>query len=273
MVSIDLSVIVPVYNSADTIIESLTSIIEECSCNPYNWELIIVNDGSSDNSLSLISEFIKNSRFHNNIKLISQQNSGASKARNEGIKISKGKFIAFNDSDDRWLKGKISLQMKFLLSRPEIDMLGGIFGQDSYWICSSLKMNSFIRINIKQQVFKNYFSPPTVIFRRSALKHTGLFNEKLKYAEEGYFFNRMVYFHNCLILNKQVAENITPKYRWGESGLSGNLIRMELGELNNIRAAYKSNFISFYIYILAIIFSIAKFLRRFIISKIRALCR
>lgn len=273
MDNIDISVIVPVYNSADTIIESLTSVVEECSSNSYNWELIVVDDGSSDNSSGLITEFLINSKFRNNIKLISQQNGGASVARNTGIKISKGEFIAFNDSDDRWLTGKISLQMGLMLNHPEIDMLGCRYGKDSFKASSSFNMNGIKKIGIKQQVSKNFFSPPTVIFRRSVLTKTGLFNEKLKYAEEGYFFNRMVNFYNCVFINKQVAENITPKYRWGDSGLSGNLIRMELGELYNIKSAFKSNFISFSRFIFAILFSITKFLRRYCISKLRILCR
>ena len=66
----------------------------------------------------------------------------------------------------------------------------------------------------------------------------------MRYAEEGYFFNRMVYFYKCVVINEVVTIPITQKRRWGDSGLSGNLIEMEKGELFNITNAYKSQFIS-----------------------------
>ena len=88
------SVIVPVYNSEKYLTEALNSLEEQTF---KNFEVIIVNDGSTDNSEKIIKDFVnKNSNF----KLINQKNMGPGYAKNTGIRYSKGKYIAFLDSDD-----------------------------------------------------------------------------------------------------------------------------------------------------------------------------
>lgn len=100
-----LSVIVPVYNVEEFIIDCLSSLVEQI--NFYNSELIIVNDGSEDNSLRLIYDYLEqvNKSSIGNIKIISQQNAGLSAARNVGIDVAKGKYLSFIDSDDIVLDG------------------------------------------------------------------------------------------------------------------------------------------------------------------------
>ena len=194
-----ISVIIPSYNSSSTIIESISSVVKEFTNSKFNWELIVVDDGSNDDSAKLVSEYITNSINSNNIYLISQENGGVAAARNTGLKIAKGDYIAFNDSDDKWLKGKIQLQMDYLLNNKSVDMVGGVFDEDilSTIPFKNIKYDNII--SIKDQVLKNYFSPQTTIFKKDNLNKVGLFNEEMRYAEEGYFFNRMVFFHKCVI--------------------------------------------------------------------------
>jgi glycosyltransferase involved in cell wall biosynthesis len=262
-----LSVIIPVYNSANTITESICSVLSELELNPYSWELIIVDDGSSDNSIDVINKYISKLSCFSNIKLIQQKNGGAAVARNTGLRASQGEFIAFNDSDDKWIEGKLSLQMEYLLSHSDVDMVAGIFDRDNLSSIPTKKMEYATKISIKDQVLKNYFSPQTAFFRKSILKKTGLFNEKMRYAEEGYFFNRMAFYGVCIVLNERVTETIIKKGRWGDTGLSGNLKEMEKGELYNIQEAYKSRFIGFPLFIFSICFSLIKYLRRIILRK------
>ncbi len=269
----ELSVIIPVYNSAETIIEAMDSVVNECVLNLHNWELILVDDGSDDDSAILIENYIQSSLAKEHIYLISQPNGGAAVARNTGLRIAKGEFIAFNDSDDRWLPGKLKLQMEYMRTNVSVDMLGCIYGSDDFQKGSFMKLNLVTPINIKEQILKNYFSPPTVIIRTKALKKSGLFNESLRFAEEGYFFNNMVYYNYCVFMQEKVAEPIILKNRWGDNGLSGNLIEMERGELFNIRSAYKLGYISLGLYVFAVCFSFVKFLRRWVISKYRKLCK
>ena len=260
---IDFSVIIPMYNAANTIIEAISSVVADCRCNPYRYEIIIIDDGSTDQSYQLVQQYIdENPNLP--IHLIRQVNQGASCARNNGINHAKGTFILFNDSDDRWLPGKIQFQMQYMLDHPEIVLAGAIYGNDNMGKLKRISIEN--RITIQDQIFKNYFSPPTVILRAAILEKTGLFNSKLRHSEELYFFNNIVFHGQAVLLNKKVAEPITNKARWGDNGLSGNLTKMELGELFTIRSAYQFGYISFATFIAGITFSLIKYARRCVIK-------
>ena len=90
-----LSVIIPVYNADKYLKNTFDSLISQTVF--QNLEIIIINDGSTDNSRNICEEFQKN---YDNAVLINQQNFGVSAARNAGIKISRGKYITFLDADD-----------------------------------------------------------------------------------------------------------------------------------------------------------------------------
>ncbi len=106
------SIITPSYNSVNFIEETINSVIAQTY---QNWEMIIVDDCSKDNSVELIQEYInKDSR----IKLIQLDiNSGAAVARNRAIKEAKGRFIAFLDSDDLWVSEKLEKQIAFMIEK------------------------------------------------------------------------------------------------------------------------------------------------------------
>lgn len=266
-----LSVIIPVYNSEATIAESLDSVVRECAVQSGGWEVILVDDGSTDRSAEMILQYIDRSPCADRISLIRQANGGAAAARNAGLRAAQGEYVAFNDSDDRWLPGKLALQLEYMHSHPGVDLLGCNYGSDNFQKGSLIRLSKTTRITIRAQVSKNYFSPPAVIFRRNILSRIGLFNEKLRYAEEGFFFNNAVYHCHAVFMQHNVAAPITAKGRWGESGLSGNLLGMERGELFNIRTAYKSGYISFGRYAFAVSFSIAKYARRCLLASYRRL--
>lgn len=112
------SIIVPVFNKEKWILQTLQSIASQTY---ENWECIVVDDGSSDRSLSLIHEFTNSTK--GNWKVISQINAGQSPARNTGLRTAKGDFVAFLDGDDLWLPNKLLDQVNFLIARPEVDAL------------------------------------------------------------------------------------------------------------------------------------------------------
>ena len=101
------SVIIPVYNSEKYIRETIESVQKQSYS---NLEIIVIDDGSKDNSSKIINE-IKDTR----ISYQYQPNKGVSAARNHGIKVSTGDFLAFLDSDDLWKTNKLELEMKLLL--------------------------------------------------------------------------------------------------------------------------------------------------------------
>ncbi len=105
------SIITPAYNCERYIADTIDSVLEQTY---QNWEMIIVNDKSSDNTEDVIKEYVKNDR---RIKLINlSENSGAAVARNVALENAKGRFIAFLDSDDRWNKHKLKKQLDFMIN-------------------------------------------------------------------------------------------------------------------------------------------------------------
>lgn len=104
------SVITPSFNSDKFIKQTIESVLSQTYS---NWELIIVDDHSIDNSVELINNLIKND---NRIKFVQfDQNQGAARARNKGLELAKGRYIAFCDSDDQWKPNKLESQVRFML--------------------------------------------------------------------------------------------------------------------------------------------------------------
>lgn len=103
------SIITPSYNCENFVAETILSVMSQS----YEvWEMIIVDDGSTDNSISIINEFVKKDP---RIKLIINEcNEGAAASRNKAIDYSAGKYIAFLDSDDLWLPDKLEKQLAFM---------------------------------------------------------------------------------------------------------------------------------------------------------------
>ena len=103
------SVITPMYNSEKFIEESIDSVLKQTYT---NWEMIIIDDGSNDNSVGIVKKYLNT---YTRIKLIENNiNKGASLARNIGIEKSLGRYIAFLDSDDVWYPQKLEEQIKFM---------------------------------------------------------------------------------------------------------------------------------------------------------------
>lgn len=107
-----ISVITPSYNSEKFIKECIQSVLNQSYC---DWEMLIVDDCSTDNSVKIINKFTE---IDNRILLISlEKNVGAAEARNVAIKKAKGRFLAFLDSDDLWKNYKLENQLKFMESK------------------------------------------------------------------------------------------------------------------------------------------------------------
>lgn len=104
------SIITPVYNAEKFIKNTIESVINQSY---QNWELILIDDCSTDKSEHIISDYMKKDKRVVYIKL--KNNSGAAVARNEGIKKATGRFIAFLDSDDIWNENKLDIQIKFMI--------------------------------------------------------------------------------------------------------------------------------------------------------------
>jgi len=119
------SVVIPAYNCADTITEVLDSVVNQTRFDLID-EIIIINDGSRDNSDEVITGYCDK---HNDIRIsyIKQDNHGVSYTRNRGIKAAKGGWIALLDSDDIWLPNKIERQCSILQKNGDICFLGSSY--------------------------------------------------------------------------------------------------------------------------------------------------
>jgi teichuronic acid biosynthesis glycosyltransferase TuaG len=107
-----ISIITPMYNSSRYITDTIKSVLEQ---DYENWELIIVDDCSVDNSYEIVQEFAqKDPRI---VLIMQKYNQGTAAARNKALSIAKGRFIAFLDSDDLWKPNKLKLQIDFMKSK------------------------------------------------------------------------------------------------------------------------------------------------------------
>ena len=105
------SVIVPVYNLENFIIQTMDSVLVQTY--PH-WELLLVEDGSRDNSAGMITEYIAE-KGDDRIRLIRQpSNQGAARARNRGLREARGRYIAYLDGDDLWMPEKLEKQIRFM---------------------------------------------------------------------------------------------------------------------------------------------------------------
>ncbi len=263
----DITVVIPLYNATETIVPCIESVIASCLDSSLSWEIVVVNDGSTDQSFEKASAYIATSCYSEQITLISQQNRGVSSARNAGMAIAKGKYIAFNDADDRWTVEHISLLMQTFNTHPEAELVAGVYGSDNV---SRIKHIAHpTRITIPDQMMKNYYAPPTAMIRKDVLASIEPFCESMRYFEDYRFFNQIVHRGTAYIVPQVVTHPIIDKQRWGETGLSGNLWAMERGELRAIRVALTNNYISYSQYVFASTLSLIKFMRRITIQLFR----
>ena len=108
------STIIPAYNSVEYIGEALESALRQ---NYENQEVIVINDGSTDGTGQILKS------FGNRIRVINQTNAGSAVARSHGIRVARGKYLAFLDADDLWLPGKLVAQVSHLERNPEVGMV------------------------------------------------------------------------------------------------------------------------------------------------------
>lgn len=157
------SIITPTFNSANFITECIKSIQAQTHT---NWELLITDDCSNDNTVEVINSFRKED---NRIKLFRlNENSGAGIARNNSIKLASGRFIAFCDSDDRWLPNKLEVQLEYLLNH------NAGFTYSSYYIQNEEqnqigKINGPKQISYREILRNNYIGCLTAIYDTKAM--------------------------------------------------------------------------------------------------------
>ncbi len=187
------SIIMPAFNAERYIAESISSVLAQ---DYQNWELIIVDDGSTDNTPTIVSIFQKTDE---RIKYFWQKNGKQGKARNKGIEETEGSFVAFLDADDIWNPTKISQQVN-LLTGTKSDL---VFGY-SYLLESGVKTNKKIgrglgeyrgEAAIEFLLLNDAFIMSTVLVKRDALLQVGCFEEdvKIQYCEDWHIWLKLAF--------------------------------------------------------------------------------
>jgi glycosyltransferase involved in cell wall biosynthesis len=127
-----ISVVIPLYNKEKSITSTLQSVLDQTYT---DWECIIINDGSTDNSLEVVSKRVRELESER-IRVIHQENSGVSAARNKGIAVAKGEYIAFLDADDYWVPEVLSEYAQLIHDFPNASLYalgcGSIIGGVRY---------------------------------------------------------------------------------------------------------------------------------------------
>jgi glycosyltransferase involved in cell wall biosynthesis len=204
------SIVIPCYNQGQFLSEAIQSAIDQ---DYQRKEIIIVNDGSSDNTKEVVE------RFHHAIIYIEQCNRGLSSARNAALGIARGDYIAFLDSDDVMLPGSITKRVEYLDKHPDISM-----------VCSdALYFNSSGALGLRSELFDRPRNPEnfrwetvdynatisSAMMRRSCFDKVGFFEESIRTSEDWLMFVKLSLYFNMAYIDEPLI-----KYRRHSNNLS-----------------------------------------------------
>jgi len=174
-----ISVIIPTFNRANFLAEAIRSVLDQRDV-PDEVEIIVVDDGSTDKTAETLATLA------GKIRCVHREHAGVSAARNLGISSSNGEWIAFLDSDDLWLPGKLCAQMKYFSDHP------GMFlcQTEEIWIRNGRRINPR-KYHRKPSghcfpllLERCLVSPSAAVVHRSVFDLVGLFDETLPACED-----------------------------------------------------------------------------------------
>ncbi|GIX46766.1 MAG: glycosyl transferase [Candidatus Tectimicrobiota bacterium] len=171
------SVVIPTYNRAAMLREAIASVLAQTY---RHWELIVVDDGSQDDTPAVVQA------FGSQLTYLRQAHAGVSAARNRGAAAARGELLAFLDSDDLWLPQKLAAQVALLQRRPQV----AACYTDEIWVRCGVRVNprqvhrKFSGWIFFQSLPRCVISPSSVLLRRCLWQQLGGFNETLPACED-----------------------------------------------------------------------------------------
>ena len=186
--SLFVSVVMPVYNGAEYLKDAIESILVQTF---DDFEFIIINDGSTDESPAILNYYAsKDAR----IKVIDQTNQGIVTALNKGLSVAKGEWIFRMDQDDISLPNRVKLQVQLIKKDPTLVLLGGwsqqIDAQGNLLKINKLPAKNNQLINAMEGL-RPFFAHPTACFRRDVVLRIGGYRERFRVAEDGELWLRL----------------------------------------------------------------------------------
>ena len=185
------SVVIPLYNKQNSIVATLQSVLAQTY---QNFEIVVVDDGSTDNSAQVVEDFINSLPFREGqgIGLIRKPNGGVCSARNRGIQEARYDYIALLDGDDLWDEHYLEEQVKLIRDFPEAKMWGINFAE-----MSNGKLIRTLPTGLPEGYrgyVENYFQIPgrisdlfcssSVVIKKEVFDNVGCFDERIKYSED-----------------------------------------------------------------------------------------
>jgi glycosyltransferase involved in cell wall biosynthesis len=228
----EVSVIMPVYNGEQFLAESVESVLRQTF---KDFELICINDGSTDRSQDIIDSF-SDSR----LKSIVQKNAGPPHARNTGIKSSKGNYLAFLDCDDVWLPFSLEKRLNYLSCSNERFMVHSdaiLINESGKNLAGSIRTRNG-ESPFSGKCFRRLFLEgsnmltSSVIIKKELFQHIGLFDESFFRAQDYDLWMRISYHYPISFLNEPLV-----KYRVHSNNISNMTM---LGEIHSARALLKA---------------------------------
>jgi glycosyltransferase involved in cell wall biosynthesis len=215
-----ISVIIPTYNRASFLGEAIQSVLNQdyfVRNGPSSFELLVIDDGSTDNTKEIVRSFA------NKIRYYFQEHKGVSAARNLGFDLARGDYIAFLDSDDLWKKEKISIQMSFMKAFPKAKVCytEEIWKRQGVFVNPKKKHRKYSGWIFDRVLPLCLISLSSALFKREVFEDVGKFDEELLACEDYDFglrlaLNYAVYFlpKSLIIKRGGHSDQLSRKY-WG----------------------------------------------------------
>jgi len=182
----DISVLMSVYNGERWLKESIESVFSQLE---DDFEFILINDGSTDNTENIINCF-----QDDRLVIISQERIGLTKSLNAGLSIARGKFIARIDADDICMPDRFYKQKQFLLNNPDVVLVGAnakLIDENSSEIGSSVSPTTFEELIYRLENFQPVFSHSSIFFRRDRICREGGYNINFERSQDSELYLRL----------------------------------------------------------------------------------
>ena len=264
------SVVIPVYNGAETITDALDSVACQTALR-HICEVVVVDDGSTDDTVKTVKDWRgKKCDGCFELKFLElKRNTGVSAARNKGVEASCGEYLAFLDADDEWMPEKLEIQLGILKRYPKIKALGT--GWDRLNLKPGRKIRNrggyeLYRMGVRDELM--YFWPPvqSLIIRRDVLAGAGGFNENMRRAEDSDLLCRLAERGELFYLPDKLVKVGHGKNTFGEKGLSADLKGMHRGFRETVRGCLERESIGKTEYAAFLLLEEIKYLRRILLS-------
>jgi len=196
------SILIPAYNAEKWIKDALCSALAQTY---PNCEIIVVDDGSRDNTLTLARQIA--GEFPEKIHVTSQKNAGAAAARNHALQLSRGKFIQYLDADDLLATDKIALQVEALFQQPQLTLAMGMWGrfiehpEQTTWAKNEAVYHAQTGVEFLQLKLETHsmIQPGAWLTPRILCERAGPWDERLSLNDDGEYFARVALCAQCLI--------------------------------------------------------------------------